>query len=206
MSKDKQLKYFKHTQNFYRFIVLKKIESQVQVPLPIESEDPEFLQALSQVQVQNLILEGFVEKVEKTNATVDLVLTEKGHQILRRHFIDFRLDLLKLEKTLENFYLDKIRKLQKQNIKKIALYGASDTAKSFSGYLLSHGFEIQCIMDDDSEKQGKFLLEFLIIAPHEITRYDVDAIVITSVEFQNQILNKLTESSGKQYNIIPLFD
>lgn len=200
------LKYFKHTQQYYRFVVLKKIAALGKVSLPVESDDLELLQAISKVQPQHLIQEGLVQKIEQSDESVDLVLTEKGKLVLKKHYIDFRLELLQLEGTLEKFYSEITRKLYKRNIKKIALYGASDTARSFSGYLLNHGFEIQCILDDDTNKQGKPFLGCTVISPEEISTYEIDAVIITTVEYQDQILDNFLRLTAGRYTVIPLFD
>lgn len=200
------LKYFKHTQQYYRFVVLKKIAALGKISVPVESDDLELLHAISKVQPQHLIQEGLVQKIEQPDESVDLVLTEKGKLVLKKHYIDFRLELLQLEGTLEKFYSEITRKLYKRNIKKIALYGASDTARSFSGYLLNHGFEIQCILDDDTSKQGKPFLGCTVISPEEISTYEIDAVIITTVEYQDQILDNFLRLTAGRYTVIPLFD
>jgi len=200
------LKYFKHTQYYYRFVVLKKIASLGKISLPVESDDLELLHALSKVQPQHLIQDGLIQKIEQPDEGVDLMLTEKGKLVLKKHFIDFRLELLKLEATLEKFYSETTRKLKEKDIIKIALYGASDTAQSFSGYLLNHGFEIACILDDDINKQGKTFLGFNVIPPKEISKYEIDAVIITTVEYQDQILSNFSRLTDNQYTVIPLFD
>jgi len=206
MMSSEMLKYFKHTQYYYRFVVLKKIASLGEISLPVETDDFELLHALSKVQPQHLIQDGLIQKIERPDESAGLVLTEKGKLVLKKHYIDYRLELLKLEATLEKFYFETTQKLKKKNIEKIALYGASDTAQSFSGYLLNHGFKIICILDDDIKKQGKPFLGFNVVSPKEISKYKIDAVIITTVEFQDQILRNFSHLTNNQYTVIPLFD
>ena len=54
MNKD-DLIYFTHTNQFYRFIILKKIDENGLLNIPIESDDDELLEAISKVHINNLL-------------------------------------------------------------------------------------------------------------------------------------------------------
>ena len=52
---NEQLKYFRHSQEFYRFIVLRYINEIEFVSLPLENADKDIEHALSQVHIQSMI-------------------------------------------------------------------------------------------------------------------------------------------------------
>jgi len=52
---NEQLKYFRHSQEFYRFIVLRYIRENEFVSLPLENADKNIEHALSQVHIQSMI-------------------------------------------------------------------------------------------------------------------------------------------------------
>lgn len=206
MNQDSELNFFKHSHHYYRFIFLKKIDELGHLNLPIHSNDTEFLRAVSKIHIQNLISDGLLKKNTGDDNSAFLELTIPGQRQLRKHFIDYQLDLLKLEKQLGDFYSDKITKLKQENVRKIALYGASDTAQSFLKYLQNQGFETVCFIDDDPQKQGNSFLNLPVISPQSIDEFRIDAVVISTVEFQDKIAHKMKSSFGSKYKILALFD
>jgi len=199
---NEQLKYFRHSQEFYRFIVLRYIRENEFVSLPLENADKNIEHALSQVHIQSMIDDALLVK-DKQNK---LSLTELGLQKLREHFIDYQLDLLKLERVLGDYFQNKIENLLNDNIKIVALYGASDTALSLLGYLEKSGIKIVCIIDDDQEKQGSEFEGLSIISQSELANHSIDAILITSVAFEKEIKSNIISSFGETYRMYTLLE
>jgi len=200
--KNEQLKYFRHSQEFYRFSVLRYINGNEYINLPLENADKNIEHALSQVHIQSMIEDSLLIK----NKQNELSLTEVGLQKLREHFIDYQLDLLKLEKELGDYFQNKIENLLIDKIKTVALYGASDTALSLLGYLEKSGINIICIIDDDQEKQGNVFEGLPIISQSELTKHSIDAILITSVAFDKEIISNILSSFGETYRIYTLLE
>ena len=199
---NEQLKYFRHSQEFYRFIVLRYIRENEFVSLPLENADKNIEHALSQVHIQSMIDDVLLVK-DKQNK---LSLTELGLQKLREHFIDYQLDLLKLERELGDYFQNKIENLLNDNIKTVALYGASDTALSLLDYLKKSGINIACIIDDDQEKQGSEFEGLSIISQSELANHSIDAILITSVAFEKEIKSNIISSFGETYRMYTLLE
>lgn len=199
---NEQLKYFRHSQEFYRFIVLRYIRENEFVSLPLENADKNIEHALSQVHIQSMIEDSLLVK----NKQNELSLTEVGLQKLREHFIDYQLDLLKLERELGDYFQNKIENLLNDNIKTVALYGASDTALSLLGYLEKRGIKIVCIIDDDQEKQGSEFEGLSIISQSELANHSIDAILITSVAFEKEIKSNIISSFGETYRMYTLLE
>ena len=199
---NEQLKYFRHSQEFYRFIVLRYIRENEFVSLPLENADKNIEHALSQVHIQSMIDDALLVK-DKQNK---LSLTELGLQKLREHFIDYQLDLLKLERELGDYFQNKIENLLNDNIKTVALYGASDTALSLLDYLKKSGIKIVCIIDDDQEKQGSEFEGLSIISQSELANHSIDAILITSVAFEKEIKSNIISSFGETYRMYTLLE
>ena len=205
MQNKPELKYFYHSRLYFRFILLKKIDEQEGIILPVQSQDSELLLAMSITYIQNIVEEGLVKKVENEDATEILVITEKGKSQLQQDHIDYQLDLLALEQSLGDYYYKKIGILKEKNIKSVALYGASDTAQSFLNYLINNGINIACILDDDESKHTNNYFGFPVISTEEVSLYTFDAIIITTVKFQDEIKSRINQSFGSKYKVIPLF-
>ena len=93
MQMKQNLKYFIHSRSYFRFILLKKLDEDQGIILPIQSQDGELLNAMSIVHIQNLIEEKLAEKIITKGSTEILKITDKGKSQLKREFIDYQLDL-----------------------------------------------------------------------------------------------------------------
>ena len=200
MKKD-ELIYFTHTQQFYRFIILKKIDEYKSVSIPIELEDNEFIEAISKVHINNLLEEGLIASEEGY-----LKLTQDGLSALNKHYIDYQMSLMNLSNNLGEFYLNKINWLKREIIGSVALYGASDTSKSFFNFIKNAEITLECVIDDDPEKQNNKYLGLPVVSLNQIDEFSVQTIIISSVQFQKEIKEKAINKFNGKYKIISLFN
>jgi len=200
MNKD-ELIYFTHTQQFYRFIILKKIDENKSINIPIELEDNEFLEATSKVHINNLLEEGLIVSREGS-----LKLTQDGICILNKHYIDYQISLINLSNNLGEFYSNKINWLKREIIGSVALYGASDTSKSFFNFIKNAEIKLECVIDDDPKKQNNKYLGLPVVSLNQIDEFSVQTIIISSVQFQKEIKEKAIDKFDGKYKIINLFN
>ena len=200
MNKDKLI-YFTHTQQFYRFIILKKIDENKSINIPIELEDNEFLEATSKVHINNLLEEGLIVSQEGS-----IKLTQDGLSALNKHYIDYQISLMNLSNNLGEFYSNKINWLKREIIGSVALYGASDTSKSFFNFIKNAEIKLKCVIDDDPEKQNNKYLGLPVVSLNQIDEFSVQTIIISSVQFQKEIKEKAINKFDGKYKIINLFN
>ena len=200
MNKD-ELIYFTHTNQFHRFIILKKIDENELLSIPIESDDEELLEAISKVHINNLLEEGLIISHEGF-----LKLTKDGIYSLNNHYIDYQISLINLSKNLGEFYSSKIDWLKKEIIGNVALYGASDTSKSFFNFIKNAGIKLECVIDDDINKQNNSYLGLPVVSVVDIENFSIETIVISSVVFQKEIKEKAVRKFEGKYKIINLFN
>lgn len=200
MNKD-ELIYFTHTQQFYRFIILKKIDENKSINIPIELEDNEFLEATSKVHINNLLEEGLIVSQEGS-----IKLTEDGLSALNKHYIDYQISLMNLSNNLGEFYSNKINWLKREIIGSVALYGASDTSKSFFNFIKNAEIKLECVIDDDPKKQNNKYLGLPVVSLNQIDEFSVQTIIISSVQFQKEIKEKAINKFDGKYKIINLFN
>ena len=200
MNKD-DLIYFTHTNQFHRFIILKKIDENELLSIPIESDDEELLEAISKVHINNLLEEGLIISHEGF-----IKLTKDGIYSLNNHYIDYQISLINLSKNLGEFYSSKIDWLKKEIIGNVALYGASDTSKSFFNFIKNAGIKLECVIDDDINKQNNSYLGLPVVSVDDIENFSIETIVISSVVFQKEIKEKAVRKFEGKYKIINLFN
>ena len=193
--------YFTHTNQYYRFIILKKIDENGLLSIPIESDDDELLEAISKVHINNLLEEGLIISHEGF-----LKLTKDGIYSLNNHYIDYQISLINLSKNLGEFYSSKIDWLKKEIIGNVALYGASDTSKSFFNFIKNAGIKLECVIDDDINKQNNSYLGLPVVSADHIENFSIKTIVISSIVFQKEIKEKAVRKFEGKYKIINLFN
>ena len=193
--------YFTHTNQYYRFIILKKIDENGLLSIPIESDDDELLEAISKVHINNLLEEGLIISHEGF-----IKLTKDGIYSLNNHYIDYQIRLINLSKNLGEFYSSKIDWLKKEIIGNVALYGASDTSKSFFNFIKNAGIKLECVIDDDTNKQNNSYLGLPVVSVDDIENFSIQTIVISSVVFQKEIKEKAVRKFKGKYKIINLFN
>ena len=198
---NKITEYFSHTQQYYRFIVLKKIDELGSVHVPIELDDQEFIDAISNVHINNLLKDGFLESENEF-----LSLTAQGKTALNKHYINYQINLMNLSKNLGDFYAEKINRLTNEIKGSVALYGASDTSKSIFNYVQNAGIKLECVIDDDLKKQNGKYLGLPVISMDTLDQFNIETIIISSIEFQEKIKEKTLKKFGEKYMIITLFD
>jgi hypothetical protein len=193
--------YFTHTKHFYQFIILKRIDEDKSISIPIELEDNEFLEAISKVHINNLLEEGLIVSKEGS-----LKLSKDGISVLNKHYIDYQISLINLSKNLGEFYSNKIDWLKKEIIGSVALYGASDTSKSFFSFIKNAEIKLECVIDDDLKKQNNKYLGLPVVSLNQIDQFSIQTIIISSIQFQREIKEKAVEKFDGKYKIINLFN
>ena len=166
-----------------------------------ESDDDELLEAISKVHINNLLEEGLIISHEGF-----LKLTKDGIYSLNNHYIDYQISLINLSKNLGEFYSSKIDWLKKEIIGNVALYGASDTSKSFFNFIKNAGIKLECVIDDDINKQNNSYLGLPVVSVDDIENFSIETIVISSVVFQKEIKEKAVRKFEGKYKIINLFN
>lgn len=197
--------YFTNTPEYHQFVVLKKIFELREIELPVDTDDEEFLNSLSVVKLQSLINDKLAEKYVK-DKSVYLRLTEEGELLLKKHYIDYQIDLLKLEYRLGNFFYDLVNRLQREKVGRVALYGASDTTLSIYRHLTNNNIRIISVLDDDKTKVGQKIYDSEVVAPYNLEGHQIDAIIISTIKYQDEIYEKAKNIYGGKYKIIKLFD
>ena len=100
-----------------------------------------------------------------------LKLTQDGMSVLNKHYVDYQISLINLSKNLGEFYSNKINWLKGEIIGSVALYGASDTSKSFFNFIKNAEIKLECVIDDDPKKQDNKYLGLPVVSLNKIDEF-----------------------------------
>jgi glycosyltransferase involved in cell wall biosynthesis len=103
---------------------------------------------------------------------------------------------------LNRFLTSHFKNIKKKGIKKAAIFGASLTGKLYIDYLRKVGIDVITIFDNDPKKHGKKLGDIVINDPNKIDKCKIDAIIIASRGYREEIFNQMRPVQDKGILII----
>ena len=152
------------------------------------------------------------ENVSVPNLRIAAIKQESGG--IHYDFPDDRMKMLEsiqwykdsksaIEQSLRNRLGSKIRKW-KRNRSKVALYGAGLHSHHLLGIV---NFEncITCFLDSDPKKVGTKFMDWLVYGPESINILGLDAIVISSKDYQNEIYKRIQHHVQEGIEIIKCY-
>lgn len=100
--------------------------------------------------------------------------------------------------------LDTLQKWKSQG-KKIAIYGAGMHTLELMSLIDLRTYS-SVILDTDPKKIGTYFLDFIVHAPDDIDALEIDAVLVSSQRFQEEIRTAITETWGSRVEIAVCYD
>ncbi|MBI9080396.1 MAG: winged helix-turn-helix transcriptional regulator [Pseudodesulfovibrio sp.] len=147
--------------------------------------------------LKQLQADGLVEFLPVNGKSYRYSLTGEGQKSRQRMFSDYSSETVRLYSTIKDFVLARLKGLEDKGIRKLALFGASETCEVVLSALRHSNFQVMILLDNDSEKQGQMFNGHVVSAPHVLDQVDCDAVVITSFGKQGEIYEQLKPYSQK---------
>ena len=152
---------------------------------------------------------GYIKRKYLSTKTVEYFVTKKGLE--RRKVLN--IGYLKASQNLYNSAKENIeqflRQVEKKGFKNILLYGAGEVAELILQVLLEEEklcIDVLAVIDDDSNKQGNYIMNIPIISFYNIVDNKFDGILISSDEHNSKIKYKLINSGMDVKKIINYFE
>lgn len=189
---------------YYELLVLVIVEQRKGLRLPVDPHELP-LESLEAAPLGKLIASGSL--VLEGDADRQLVvITNQGHDRLRRLIIDYHLELMSLREISDDFFRERVRALESMGAQRVLLYGASDTARVLLECLSESTIVPLAVIDDDHAKQGTLIGSIPVIAPSRITELAFDTLLVTTVAFEDRILARRDSFVPPGVRILSLFD
>lgn len=143
--------------------------------------------------IRAFVEQGYVAVLPGARAQI-YNLTHDGKVRLAFHQVSYRAELVRLSALARMRFRAFFDGLQRAGHRKLALYGAGETGEvvldALSGY---DGVEAICVIDDDAMKQGARCHGIPVVSLTALTNLEPDAVVITSIAFDEAIRARLAE-------------
>jgi len=151
--------------------------------------------------LRELSAQGLIRYVPANGKSFHYVLTDQGEAVRRKMFATFSGELVRLYSSLKKSIRDKLSSLERRGVRKVALFGASETCEVLLSALRESTFEVMALVDNDPEKQGKRFHGQIIASPRILEGLFCQAVIITSFGHQDEIreqLASLSHTSGME--------
>lgn len=151
---------------------------------------------------------GYLNRVHLTNKNVEYHISKKGIERKKLLNIEYlKSSYLIYSSAKENILLF-LNQIIEKGFKKILLYGAGEVAEIMLQVINDNKnlpLEVLAVIDDDANKQGKFIMNIPIICNSSIKEIDHDGILISIFKYKVDIYSKLITMGYKKEKIIKFF-
>jgi hypothetical protein len=197
-------RFLKATPSYYEMKLLLAVNRHSGLSVPINPHDlpPSTLES---VPLSRLLDDGLATLASGESGTI-LQLTAKGVSHLRGMLIDYHLELMELRAGTDDLFNELVVMLTEAGCSRIVLYGASDTARVLLDYVKDSAISVAGIIDDDVAKQGSLFAGVPVLAPKELEHMECDTVVVTTVMFQEGIMQERARIVPPAIKLIGLFD
>jgi predicted transcriptional regulator len=131
--------------------------------------------------------QGLLRYVPANGKSFHYLLTEQGEEMRRRMFAEYSSELVRLYTAFKNAIMAKLQDLTQRGVRKVALFGASETCELALVAMRESRFEVVALVDNDPEKHGKIFHGQVISSPRVLEDARCQAIIVTTFGRQDEI-------------------
>lgn len=151
--------------------------------------------AMANQYLRELAGAGLIEYVPANGKSFRYLLTEEGEATRRKMFATYSGELVRLYSSLKQSILDKLAGLERRGVRKVVLFGASETCDVVLSAMRQSPFEVVAVVDNDPEKHGKLFHGQVIASPRILDDLRCQAVIVTSFGCQDEICSQLSPLS-----------
>lgn len=145
--------------------------------------------------LRELSAEGMINYIPANGKSFRYVLTGQGDTLRRRMFSTYSSELVRLYSSLKRTILDKLKALERKGVRKVVLFGASETCEVVLSAMRDSAFEVVAVVDNDPEKHGKIFHGQVIASPRILDDLRCQAVIVTTFGRQDEICGQLSPLS-----------
>ena len=201
--------FFRPTIQYRKFLILDSIEKNKDITQRELSNEVGVAVSMINLYLNDYEKEGLIQKSYQSTKTVYYYLTKKGIEKKKVLNIGYLNSSLGVYNKAKKNIIDFLDQIIKKGYKDIILYGAGEVAEILLQTIaLNHEFPLNviCVIDDDTNKQGKKIVSSEIISLEVVNDIEHDGILISSYTNNKKIIEKLKAMNYDYKKIIQFFD
>lgn len=200
--------YFSPTTTYKEFIILDLIEKNSNITQRELSNVVHVSVSTINDYIENYEQKGYLKRNYITTKTIQYLITDKGIEHRKLLNLGFLNATQKIYDTAKNNIIQFLSKLNDSGFRKILLYGAGEVAEILLQVIKndkSIQLEVVGIVDDNSDKIGKKLMNTVIIPVNKIDLIKHDGVLISSYTHHKVIYSKLIQLDYNPDKILEFF-
>ena len=205
----KNLRFFNSTSELKILLLLEQIQTSNNITQDKLAHYIHSAPSMINIYIKQLEKEGFLVKNKKTKRDVEYIITKKGIDRKNYLLVTYMNELIELYNlTKINIELF-VKNLIKRNYKNCVFYGAGETAKVIIKVIKDMSkldFKLLFLVDDDINKRGEKFEGYDVVSNVSIKKCNIDAVIITSCVYENEIRDKLRKLKYPDEKVISFFD
>jgi FlaA1/EpsC-like NDP-sugar epimerase len=199
--------YFRTTKKYREYYLLHSVEKNAAITQRQLSLELNTVVSLVNQDIKEGIKNGYIAKKARSKTRAHYVITKKGIQRKRYLNLEYFDAVQKLYDEAKEHLLEFLNSLENKGLKTIVLYGAGEVAALMLRVLKESqlNFNVPCIIDDDSSKQGLLLEGVNILSKKKLLEIDFEGILISSYLHNQAIYDQLVALKIESQKIIRYF-
>jgi hypothetical protein len=178
-------------ERLYELLTLQRAQSGAGIDLDVESDGMMNSRMIAGY-VRRLAERGYlVESIAQGRPTFALTVT--GRRRLQYLLVDFVNELTTVREHARALFRESLVPLALDQLRRVALYPASETAEAVFPALDPLGFELVAVVDDSPQKWGGMFHGHRVQPPAVLKDMKLDVVLVATVVFQEQIVRKIGE-------------
>lgn len=192
-SMDKE-QFFKPTPLYKEFMILDLISKNSDVTQRVMAEGLDVSVSMINLYLEDYEKRKLIKREYRSPKDVRYEITKKGLERKKVLNIGFLKSAQTIYYPARDNILAFLDQIVQKGFKKILLYGAGEVAEIFLHTLEGETdaiLRVLAVLDDDPKKQGTHIGDVLIVPSGDISRFNVDGVLISSYTHHEKIYEKL---------------
>lgn len=187
----KELRFLRPSRELREFYILRAIDAN-----PNASQRKIGREAMvSSTMVNNylgeMVSREWVDITGDTNRSYVYLITDAGRRRKSELLFRISMEVVQMYGQMKQDFADRLRVFARDGVRRVALFGASETGELAYAAAKEAGLEIAAIVDNDPDKQGRMIGTIKIEPPDVIESRSLDAVVITSHGHVDEIFSQI---------------
>ena len=185
-------KFFKPKKPARVLTILEAIENNPRVSQSALARQAGVSVAMINSYIKDLQQRDLIFMTGKNRRNTRYFLTDKGRMMSSGMLRNYSTEVIQLYGAAKQSMCTKLERFIKEGIHRIALFGAAETAEVVLAAAERLPIEIVAAVDNDPARQGAHIGGLTIGRPEDLTRIDVDAVIVSSFAQQDAIVDEIT--------------
>ncbi len=190
-----QEKFLKPTEHLRNLQLLEEVSKDSAISQRKLSIRLEIALGVTNACLKRMIKRGYIRARGINHKRIAYYLTPRGFQEKARLAYRFLQHNVTYYIELKKNIASKLHLLAASGVKRVIFYGAGEAMEVAYITMQEIPIKLVGIVDDDPAKQGRRLFGFTIQSPSIISELRPDAIVVTSIMYKDEIIDRLNENS-----------